>query len=534
MYDGEGERIAPASPVQQSSSPSIHREKPRSTENTIERSTKSEQHKPSELNIDIAWLTTAIESLPRLPKKYHKTYDETLSLFKKGHSLKEIAKIRHLKPNTIAKHAIKLLLNGHDISIGSIDQYVEPGKQQRIIDFQKIHGLDDNESVKQYLKYEFFYNEFNIMAAWLLSEHRELISKASASKGRQRNPRQSQKSADSNDESWSKALRRVDSTTENVDVDEVLRNCNSGSSIDKRWAAITLGELGDIRGADPLIRMLDHNDANVRIEALDALRKLKVQSSYDHIAEKLNDSHGKVRANALIALNRVDQRRGFDALLKSLVDPFEIVRETGIILLGEKTDKRAVQPLISLIHHDNDRNKMVGLITLGKIGDSEAFDTLRQYLNNENPELCECAAEALGYLNDERALDLLRSAKNDQLAKIRAGAIRGLGLQKDIESIDAIISELTSEYASVRLSAAEALGNIGGAKQLFPLIETLNDENVHVRRAATISLGQLGFSLALDPLNKMLEDDDEYVREEAQISISVIKANCQEDGYYRN
>jgi ATP-dependent DNA helicase RecQ len=97
--------------------------------------------------------------------KESSTIEKTYELYKKGLSLKDIARIRNLTVSTIAGHLERLIQNGYDIDI---DRFVDRLKGQKIEElFLKLQQLNLNPVIKHF-NGTVSYEEARLVRAFLL------------------------------------------------------------------------------------------------------------------------------------------------------------------------------------------------------------------------------------------------------------------------------------------------------------------------------------------------------------------------------
>jgi len=137
----------------------------------------------------------------------------------------------------------------------------------------------------------------------------------------------------------------------------LLRQLESADWKTAKTAAIDLGELGDVRAAEPLIGCLSHTNPDVRWGAAAALTKLGDQlkgteqavSATGKLQELLADSYWQLRASAADAFGALGATQALDLLISALNDPEEHVITSAAEALGRLGDRRAIPPLIACL-----------------------------------------------------------------------------------------------------------------------------------------------------------------------------------------
>lgn len=175
----------------------------------------------------------------------------------------------------------------------------------------------------------------------------------------------------------------------------------------RREAAITLGEMGDERCVEPLIRALQDGDWQVREVASEALGLvgspaveplIKLCRSWDH------------RKAAIRALGKIKDERVLDPLIHQLrSDEFGEDATDALVELGSP----AVEKLVAALSDRDDNTRKQAVIALGRIQDSSAIDPLIEKLNDKDWYTRLTAAAALEKIGDERGREAIKPLLKD-------------------------------------------------------------------------------------------------------------------------
>jgi len=122
----------------------------------------------------------------------------------------------------------------------------------------------------------------------------------------------------------------------------------------RRYAAFTLGRIGDLRAIEELGMTLYDLHNEVRKAAGEALAKFG-EPAVDIFIEALNHPEAEVRENAVVAMGKVRDPRVGLALIEMLRDPIRDVRKQAMLTLGELRDKRALPALHEIVSNRADR-----------------------------------------------------------------------------------------------------------------------------------------------------------------------------------
>jgi HEAT repeat protein len=181
--------------------------------------------------------------------------------------------------------------------------------------------------------------------------------------------------------------------------------------------AKALGEMGDKRAADGLIKMLSGDpEPLARAEAATALRKMLTPKAVEPLLGALNNPNVVVSSAAAAGLGELGDKRAVAPLITIVSDPKSpaSTREAAAGALGTLGDRRAVQPLIATLTDPNDRLRWYAAMALGKLGNGEAVKPLcHVVISDPVPNVREAAAMSLGPLRNKEAVDALAKAVND-------------------------------------------------------------------------------------------------------------------------
>lgn len=178
----------------------------------------------------------------------------------------------------------------------------------------------------------------------------------------------------------------------------------------RREAVITLGEMGDERCVEPLLKALQDGDWQVREVAIDALAqvgspaveplirylrhwdirkyvikalgKIKDERVLDPlIAQLKSDEFGEDAVEALVELGSPTVGR----LVEALKDKEETVQKRAVIALGRIKDSAALDPLIDMLHHKDWFTRLTAAAAIEKIGDERGRQAIKSLL--KDPDL---------------------------------------------------------------------------------------------------------------------------------------------------
>ena len=220
-----------------------------------------------------------------------------------------------------------------------------------------------------------------------------------------------------------------------------------------------------------LIARLQHDGAQERWEAAEALGHLLVPPAVDALARALCDPHPFVRLQAGQALGRIASR------LRR--------RSTGVPLLRvfrpEIQISSLVETLAPLAGDPRGYVRASAADALGELRVASGVPVLLLLLDDDDDEVRASAAVALGKLRAEKAVGGLVTLLGHDSVAVRRAAIEGLGAIGGLDASQALMEELKSRNPMVRAGAAAALAHCQEAGVTKALIGALDDELPEIR-----------------------------------------------------
>ncbi len=172
--------------------------------------------------------------------------------------------------------------------------------------------------------------------------------------------------------------------------------------VSRKYAAQTLGRLGDLNAIGPLSQtLLQDEDATVRLSAIKALGALRSEQAVGPLAGVLlADPDLEVREATANALGKTWSTMAVAPLTQALQqDSSALVREAAARALGRTWNEAAVDPLVQALTSDaNPRVRESAARALGVIDDSRAASAVAKTLSDAHPWVREQAAAVLAVL----------------------------------------------------------------------------------------------------------------------------------------
>jgi HEAT repeat protein len=139
-------------------------------------------------------------------------------------------------------------------------------------------------------------------------------------------------------------------------VDELIRKLEEGSSMQRQHAAKELGELGDPKAIEPLVkRMLHDGDKTVQCSAAVALGKIGKPEAIPGLAEAVRTGgYSELRSLAAVSLGLIRHPDAIPALIEASYSPDLHVRSQAVWSLAQFRDSKVIAALIDRLGVDYD------------------------------------------------------------------------------------------------------------------------------------------------------------------------------------
>ncbi len=327
-----------------------------------------------------------------------------------------------------------------------------------------------------------------------------------------------------------------------------LRQLKSGSAATRRRAAQELSHDPNRRALNALAAAtLNDPDAEVRRIAAAALGRSDHPARYESLLKALGDKDPEVIQAAMVGLKRVADERVINALVRLLrhqnfnvrvgaAQAIDTVRWTpkdreeriwfqvakGWYRRAATAGADAIPALQLTIQTGPVRAAAGAAEALGMIWDPRIVKLLRVTLQSEEPAVRVAAADALGKVGGGEAVDALTSCLHNSHLQVRVTAAQALGVLRAVEVMGPICKLLRDKEWEVRQEAAVALGRFNNPAACEPLAAALNDPDADVREAAAMALGRIGDRRGVAPLILALKDEVTSVRRIAAAGLTRI------------
>ncbi|WP_236685616.1 HEAT repeat domain-containing protein [Geobacter pickeringii] len=285
-------------------------------------------------------------------------------------------------------------------------------------------------------------------------------------------------------------------------------------------AVEALGRINDRRVVTVLVDAWKHGDGTMKSSVEGALLHIEIPGAADELINLLHDKEAhRLHGAAAKALGDIGDRRAVEPLIRALDGPGRDLHM--VKTLAKLGNPRAVEPLLGLLRKSRsnetfDANNYLNesIEALGDLKDRRATGDLVPLLKKGNWYVKGITARALGKIGDTGAVEPLIDGLCDKEENLRKNAAIALAEIRDDRAIAPLVTVLNkSDDTSLREAAAWALGKFGNQRVIAPLVATLkSDKSIDVRRQAAYALGKCNSSEAIAPLVESLKRDGRDVR----------------------
>ncbi len=211
---------------------------------------------------------------------------------------------------------------------------------------------------------------------------------------------------------------------EKDEIDIQIELLNDSDWVVRREAIITLGEMGDERCIEPIVRCLPDGDWQVREAAIEALALIG-SPAVELLLRYLRDYDA--RKSAIKALGKINDERVLDPLISMMRnDEFKDDATLALTELG----KPAVGRLLELLKDPEEVTRKQAILALGEIKDESCVDALIESLKDPDWFTRLSAASALEKIGDPRGREAVKPLLKDPDLVVRLRIERMLAAWK--------------------------------------------------------------------------------------------------------
>ena len=276
--------------------------------------------------------------------------------------------------------------------------------------------------------------------------------------------------------------------------------------------------ISDSQAVEALQQTLADKDEQAVLHALEMVAHVKQRDWSTELGRLLDHESARVRVQALRLLERETFTPFLEQIQSRFHDPDEDVRAEAVSSYCSALKEKALGTVAPLLRDESIKVKaaaVVGLVRYGGLdGILAAAEVLKGLLDSAEPARRGTAAWIIGQVNVRTFYRSLLPLLMDPVASVRAEAVRAAGELKCPELTLPLIYRLSDPQVS--RAAVYALGSYGPG--LVTTLRTVMDnpkEDPAIRRAIPQVLARIDDQLSMDVLSNMLDWDEELLRSAA-------------------
>lgn len=184
-----------------------------------------------------------------------------------------------------------------------------------------------------------------------------------------------------------------------------------------------LGHNSELSRQSELLKSLDSASAEVRVAALEDLRKLEIGTLPAAVETLVQDADPRVRRAAVAAIAARHHPNAHDLLLTALDDPDVQVRLAAVAGLGETSDAKSRQALEHILRGDTETMRSAAVAALAAQG---AFDAVQSVANDKSWRVRTAVAASLARDASADAAEIALRMVADRSAQVQQQAVEAV------------------------------------------------------------------------------------------------------------
>lgn len=308
----------------------------------------------------------------------------------------------------------------------------------------------------------------------------------------------------------------------NLNARELIELLHDNRPRVRERAALAIGRIGDRRGTEALIALLEHEEAPfVQAMAAFALGEIEDPAAVPSLLAVLEAGKSSL-ADRIRPVEALGKIAGVQANADLMGAP--AIEEINARLLQQLPDPKSTL--------DADKELLVSftITALMRVRSANAIGPLALQLKSDHAAIRAQAANALARLGKPltAVVPQLIEALQDRDAETRANAARALGVAKDPRALDPLLASLRDPDSWVQVSAVRALASIKDPKAVQPLIDLGRQEkqkDSHLRNEIIAALGTFKDERALPFLKELRNAGWPAVKQELELALAQFGAD---------
>ncbi|MCP4151770.1 MAG: tetratricopeptide repeat protein [bacterium] len=269
-------------------------------------------------------------------------------------------------------------------------------------------------------------------------------------------------------------------------LDELIRQIKKGDWQERKTAIQILSIRRDRKTVPPLLKLMKHPNAQVRVSAAVTLGDMKAVAAVEPLIAFLEDKDWTVRWEIIRALGKIEDPRALDSLHRCLLeDRAYHARAAAAYSLYLLRHPSSLEPLDKALQDRIPAVREVVAWVLADAYDRNGFykSLMNELENKRIDETNRVADSPQEKLLAKELKTMFLEGDWDRMIKIGDGAVDFL--------IDSIEKSQPGDHSDSLTDAVICLGYIGNEKAVDALIELLKNGNADIRFYAAEALGKI-------------------------------------------
>lgn len=221
-------------------------------------------------------------------------------------------------------------------------------------------------------------------------------------------------------------------------------------------AASVLAARKDAEITRKLLELLDSDNSRIRETITKTIWQCSSALAVDSLIHKLADKEWRVVVNACQSLENMKDLKSIFPLKELLKHDDWQIRIAALSALRAFRSKELKQFFIPLIGDTNSNVAKLAVVALSELEDRSLDDTFRKYLDHTRWEVRYQIVKALGRIKSQKAVDtLIRIAESDANNGVRSKALLALARISDKKSVNVALALLDHPDRDLNIAAVK-------------------------------------------------------------------------------
>jgi len=238
---------------------------------------------------------------------------------------------------------------------------------------------------------------------------------------------------------------------------DIIRGLTDPAPVARFASAMACGDLKLKAAREPLLRLLNDPDTDVRVAVRYALHRLGDTRFSRFLEKSAVDTDAHIRANTVVVLGKLGEASALKILREMTNDPQAQVRLQVAEAMWRLGERSGLEDLVAGTLSAYPDDQMLCIMALATGNDPSIIQHVRTKLVSDYIQIRLTAARAMGVLGSDEGYTIAMTATRAPDPRLRAMAALALGAIRRADSQDALSPLLKDPTPDVRLAAAGAI-----------------------------------------------------------------------------